>query len=115
MLKLIFNTCAKNKISIDKWTIMDTVSAILNILAVFVIQYVPPSTYLISSRKDFVDYFMIFVLCMSWLRFFTYFLVVRPISKLLLILVAMIIDTLSFMFIVACFILIMASIFTTLY
>ncbi len=58
---------------------------------------------------------MIFVLCLCWLRFFTYFLVIRDISKLLLILVAMIGDTLAFMFIMCCFILIMSSIFTTLY
>jgi hypothetical protein len=58
---------------------------------------------------------MIFVLVISWLRFFTYFLVVRTISKLILTLLAMVGDTLSFMFIVCCFILIMASIFTTLF
>jgi hypothetical protein len=68
-----------------------------------------------SKTKDIVDYFMIFVLCLCWLRFFTYFLVIRDISKLLLILVAMIGDTLAFMFIMCCFILIMSSIFTTLY
>jgi hypothetical protein len=58
---------------------------------------------------------MIFVLCICWLRFFTYFLVIRDISKLLLILIAMIGDTIAFMFIVCCFILIMSSVFTTLY
>lgn len=58
---------------------------------------------------------MILVLCICWLRFFVYFLVVREISKLLLTLIAMVGDTLSFMFIVCCFILIMASVFTTLY
>lgn len=70
---------------------------------------------MISKNKDIVDYFMIFVLCICWLRFFTYFLVIRDISKLLLILVAMVGDTLAFMFIMCCFILIMSSIFTTLY
>lgn len=44
-----------------------------------------------------------------------YFLVVRDISKLILTLLAMIGDTLNFMFIVCCFIAIMASVFTTLY
>jgi hypothetical protein len=62
-----------------------------------------------------MDYFMIIVLCVSWLRFFAYFLVVRNISKLLLTLLAMVADTVSFLFLICCFILIMASIFTTLY
>jgi hypothetical protein len=94
---------------------MDTLSALLNIAAVFLIKSISPEQLLDPNTKDSVDYFMIFVLCISWLRFFCYFLVVRVISKLLLTLLAMISDTLSFMFIVCCFILIMASIFTTLY
>ena len=94
---------------------MDTFSAILNIAAVVLIQFTKPAEYTNQFRKDMMDYFMIFVLAICWLRFFTYFLVVRDISKLLLTLLAMVGDTLSFMFIVICFIIIMASIFTTLY
>lgn len=59
--------------------------------------------------------YMNFVLCMSWVRFFAYFLPIRNVSKLILTLFAMVSDTLSFLFIMGCFILIMASIFTTLY
>ena len=33
-LKIIFNICAKKRIAFDKWTIMDTLSAVLNIAAV---------------------------------------------------------------------------------
>ena len=44
-----------------------------------------------------------------------YFLVVRSISKLLLTIIEMVEDTISFLFIVSCFIIIMSSIFTTLY
>lgn len=115
MYKIIYNVCGKKKISFDKWTIMDSLSAFLNICAVQLIERVKPDDLLTSAKKDVVDYFMIFVLSVCWLRFFTYFLVIRDISKLLLILVAMIGDTLAFMFIVCCFILIMSSIFTTLY
>lgn len=65
--------------------------------------------------KDIMDYFMIIVLTASWLRFFMYFLVIRTISKLLLTLIEMVEDTLSFIFIVSCYIVIMTSIFTTFY
>lgn len=116
LLKILFNICSKKKkIAFDKWTIMDTLSAILNILAVELIKNLTPEDFNIPSQKDLVDYFMIIVLCICWLRFFTYFLVVRSISKLILTLIAMIGDTLSFMFILTCYILIMASVFTTLY
>lgn len=115
MLKILFNIFSKIKTPFDKWTFMDTFSAVLNIAAVIIISNIEPDSLLVPFYKDVVDYFMILVLVVSWLRFFTYFLVVRPISRLLLTLVAMIDDTLGFMFIVSCFILIMASLFTTLY
>jgi hypothetical protein len=111
----MYNLCSKKKISFDKWTIMDSLSAVLFIAAVELVSKISPELLLNSTNKALVDYFMIIVLAISWLRFFTYFLVVRTISKLLLTLVAMIIDTLSFMFILSCFILICSSIFTTLY
>lgn len=94
---------------------MDTISAVLNIGAVVLIKYIKPADFLDSTRKDCIDYFMIIVLCVSWIRFFTYFLVIKPISQLLLTLMAMIGDTVSFMFIISCFILIMASVYTTLF
>lgn len=82
------------------------------------ISNVPAETYLPNRKavdKEIIDYFMVLVLVVTWLRFFVYFLVVRKISKLILTLVAMIGDTLSFLFLVCCFILITASVFTTLY
>lgn len=115
VLKIVFNICSPYRIGADKWTIMDTASALLNIIAVVLIQEINPATFLFPKRKDLVDYFMLLVLCVSWLRFFSYFLVVRSISKLLLTLIEMIGDTLSFLFLVSCFILIMSSVFATLY
>jgi hypothetical protein len=87
----------------------------LNTGAVILIRYVKPEDFLDNSKKDYIDYFMIVVLCISWLRFFVYFLVIKPLSKLMLTLIAMIVDTLSFMFIIGCFIMIMASVYTTLF
>jgi hypothetical protein len=116
----MFNMCSKGrKIQFDKWTILDSLCAILNVCAVYLISKSDPEIFLPSNPqpdvKDFVDYFMIIVLVTTWLRFFVYFLVVRNISKLLLTLSSMIGDTLSFMFIFSCFVLLMASVFTTLY
>lgn len=99
----------------DKWTWVDTTNGVLNVLATYLIANIDPEFYLNPKHKDYVDYYMIVVLCISWVRFFSYFLVVKNISKLILTLLAMVADTLSFLFIVCCFILIMASVFTTLY
>jgi len=58
---------------------------------------------------------MILVLAATWLRFFCYFLVVRAISKLLLTLVAMLLDTLGFILLAMCYLLIISTVFTTLF
>jgi len=119
LLKIMFNLYSKSKISLtDSWTLFDSLSAFLNIIAVYLISNVPAETYLpgeVSFDKMVIDYFMVLVLVVTWLRFFVYFLVVRKISKLILTLVAMVWDTVSFLFLVCCFILQVASVFTTLY
>ena len=115
VLKGVFNLKSDKKIPFDKWSIMDLITAVLNIVAVYAITSITVDDLNNPNIKDFTDYFMILVLAVSWVRFFMYFLVVRSVSQLLLTLVEMVADTLAFIFIVACFILIMASIFTTLY
>jgi hypothetical protein len=94
---------------------MDTLCGSLNIIAVVAISNVKPATLLNTINKEILDYFMILVLCVCYLRFFTYFLVMQSLAKLLLIFVAMLADTIAFLFILASFIIIMSSIFTTLY
>jgi hypothetical protein len=116
MLKMIFNSwTTSKKLPFDKWTIVDTVSALLYIWAIFVVSNLTAEDFLDEKGKDWIDYFMLLVLCMSWIRFFSFFLVIRDISKLLLTLVAMVTDTLAFILIVTWFLIIMSSVFTTLY
>ena len=50
-----------------------------------------------------------------WLRFFGYFLIIRQISKLIMTLLRMIIDTMSFIFILGCDMILAATVFTTLF
>lgn len=114
-MRLLYNVFAEVKIGLDKWAIIDGISAVLNIGAVELIKNVPPDYYLIPHIKDLIDYFVLLVLVISWLRFFTYFLVIREISKLILTLIAMVGDAASFFFILVCYMLIMASIFETLF
>ncbi len=58
---------------------------------------------------------MMIILTMVWIRFSMYFLVIEPISKLLLTLYKMLGDAFAFISIVICFLMLMASIFTRLY
>ena len=70
---------------------------------------------LAPNIHDIIDYLMMGILLIQWMYVLMYFLVIRWISHLLLSLYSMIEDTISFIFIVSCFIMIMASLFTTLY
>ena len=81
----------------------------------FLILNIPSEKYLDDKIKDYLDYYMLLVLVVSWARFFLYFLLEKEISKLLLTLVEMVGDTLSFLLLIFCYILVQASIFTTLY
>jgi hypothetical protein len=94
---------------------MDALNAVLNIVAFEVVVNVPQSVLEDTKTKYYLDYLMIAVLIVSWLRFFIYFLIVREISKMLLTIYEMLADTMSFVFIVVCYLLIVASVFTTLY
>ena len=58
---------------------------------------------------------MIAVVIVSWLRFFGYFLVIRSISKLLSTLIKMLFDAISFILIMSSYLLLMGTIFTTLF
>ncbi len=65
--------------------------------------------------KENLNYFMAIDFVVDWMRIFAYFLIVRDISKILLTLYEMLFDTLSFVFLLVCYLIIMGSIFSTLY
>lgn len=68
-----------------------------------------------TTQKQTVDFYVALVVIVSWLRYFVYFLLIRPVSKLLMTLIEMLKDTISFMFIMCCYLLLAATIFTTLF
>lgn len=51
----------------------------------------------------------------GWARFFGYFLMIRQISKLIMTLIRMLVDTISFVFIVVCYLLLVSTIYTILF
>ena len=58
---------------------------------------------------------MILVLIISWLRFFSYFLVISKISKITLTLFMMLRETVNFMMILSCYMILMTTVFATLF
>lgn len=62
-----------------------------------------------------LDYYVICVTIVSWMRFFSYFFLVRIVSKMLHTLKRMLQDTMSFIFLTCCYFLVMSTIFTLLF
>lgn len=100
---------------IDKWTLIDIVTAILNLICFNVIGKASPESILNPVLKSKLDIYVIIVLVLSWLRFFSYFLVIEDISKVLLTLYTIIKDVSAFFFINMFLVLIFATIFMGLF
>jgi hypothetical protein len=113
--KIVFNLTAEIKMVTDKWTLIDMISCFSNIYSFNIIGNASAETIIESETKQVLDYYVIAVTIFSWIRFFSYFLVIREISKLLMTLFQMLLDTVGFILIVFCYLCIVATIFTTLF
>jgi hypothetical protein len=99
----------------DVWMFMDLVAGTVNIAAFNVVGRAKPENILNESTKRFFDYYMIVVLIISWLRFFSYFLVINTISKVTLTLFMMLKEAMIFMLILGCYLVLMTTMFATLF
>lgn len=100
---------------IDKWSIIDLLCSMFNIVCFNMIGSITPDKIIDQKEKENLDYYVIAVVILSWLRFFGYFLMIRQISKLIMTLVKMLYDSISFIFIVSCYLLVASTIFTMLF
>ena len=94
---------APKKLLFVKWKMIDIVSYVLNIAYFNVIGRISVDQVLDPTKKQFLDYYVICVTVVSWLRMMSYFLLIRPISKLLNTLFRMLQDTFAFIFIIVCY------------
>jgi len=82
--KVVFNLTAEIKMVFDKWTMIDMVSCLSNIYSFNIIGNASVETFMDNEQKQILDYYVIAVTIFSWIRFFSYFLVIREISKLIM-------------------------------
>ncbi len=115
MTKALFNVFAKVKMPLDKWSVIDLLCSFFNIVCFNVIGSVKPIQIIDPLQKENLDYYVIAVVIVGWIRFFGYFLMVRNISKLIMTLVRILYETFSFIFIVLSYLTIMSTIFTMLF
>lgn len=116
VMKVIFNiNTDKVSVPIDKWTISDFACGVLNLVANLFYMHISPAELTKDTSENALNYFMIFVLVVTWVRFMMLFLLHRIISKTILILKGVFIETLSFLLLFGIYLLIVASIFTVVF
>lgn len=93
----------------------DIISGVINIAAFNMVGNASVESILNIPSKRWLDYYMIIVLIVSWLRFFSYFLVINAISKVTITMFSMLRETLSFMIILSCYLILTTTIFATLF
>ena len=107
---------SKKKIRYDIWLFFDLISGAVNIAAFNIIGNATPEKILdVDSAKRWYDYYMIIVLVISWLRFFSYFLVIKSVSKVTITLFYMLYETVSFMVILVSYLILMTTVFATMF
>ena len=111
----LFNFLSKEYIPTDLWLAMDVGTAIVSIICFNYTGSLKPENILDVTQKENIDFYVAIVVVVAWLRFFAYFLVIKSVSKLLMTLLKMMNDTISFLFIIICYLLLMSTVFTTIY
>ena len=66
-------------------------------------------------NKQSIDNYVAVAIVFTWIRFFAYLLLIKPVSVLLLTLLKMLKEIISFCFILLCYTLFISSVFTTLF
>jgi hypothetical protein len=111
----VYNHYNKKKIPFDLWLYFDLTAGVINIIAFNIVGGSSPESILNTMTKRAYDYYMILVLMISWFRFFSYFLVISHVSKITLTLFMMLRETVFFMVILGCYLMLMTTVFATLF
>lgn len=115
LCRVLYNSKTKKKIAFDLWLYFDIACGIINLVVFNSIGNSAPERFLNPLDNRTLDYYMIVVLIISWLRFFSYFLVMTHISKITLTLFMMLRETLYFLLVLGSYMLLMTTVFATLF
>ena len=87
---MIFNTFSKIHLTWDLWLFFDIIAGTVNIGAFELIGSASAEKIYDSDQKRVMDYYILVVLLLSWVRFFSYFLVFDTIGELTITLLRMV-------------------------
>jgi hypothetical protein len=113
--QFIFNAFSFYNLPFDTWTMVDLFNAITNMTVFTTLNLCEAEIYLDKAYKDMIDMAFIAMICASWLRFGSFFLVVESFSILILTLFKMFADAKTFLIITLLYFLVAMSIFRALF
>jgi hypothetical protein len=96
---------------LDLWAFFDLFCGFANCAAFNYIGNAKIEKFHNQEAKYQLDYVMIFILVLAWIRFFSYFLVINSIGKLTITLFFMIKETMIFLIVLLSYLIIMTTIF----
>ena len=106
----------KNRlVPLDRWTKCDLLAAAATLVGFPLILSMTPDQLADKDVKGYLDDMYIFIIVVQWARFYAFFFMISELSKMILTFSSMIIGTMSFMFLVAAYLILVSAIFTTLF
>ena len=79
---------------------MEFATAIVNTVAFIILSFITVEDIKSTSRKQRFDILVIFVVVFTWFRFFSYFLVIKGLSRHFITIYKMVKQTIAFMIVV---------------
>ena len=113
--KILFNIFGETYVPSDKWTITEFITAIVNITTFLILSFITVEDIKSSSRKQNYDILVIFVVVFTWMRFFSYFLVIKGLSRHFITIYKMVKQTIAFIIVVGSVLLFECFVFILLF
>ena len=115
MKQAVFNTFATIKLPLDMWSKIDIFCAVSNISCFMAMTTIDEKAVTGGPAKIYYNFLMIFVITATWLRIVGLFYVVPGLSELVLTLEKMLGSATTFICIICCYLLVVATISKTLF
>ena len=95
----------------DFWAILDFANALSNVICFGMFRSLKADDIYDEGKKEIFNWIQVFAVCVSWFRFFSFFLVLQSISILLMTLIQMLVKALTFVSLTVSYIIVMVPIF----
>ena len=115
LFKVLFNIFSFTHIPADRWTITELISALINMISFLLLNNLQVETVKNINQKQYYDYLIIFVMLFTWIKFLSFFLVIKGISNHFITIYKMFQNALNFILMVLLYQIFMAIIMYLLF